>query len=77
MTAPEMTLSTSVEGLASLVGVFYVLVTLSIAMRFIARSRQRVSYGPDDWLMAPVWIFFTGLSIASIYCKGKLFCERG
>ena len=74
--APEMTLSTSVGGLASLVGVFYVLVTLCIALRFIARSRQKVSYGPDDWLMAPIGYFSLGCQLLQSTIRANSFLRK-
>lgn len=46
----------SMAGLSSLVAVFLVLVTVTLALRFVARYKQKVKPGIDDYLAIVPWV---------------------
>lgn len=49
--------------------VFFVLATVMVALRFVAR-RQIQAVGPDDWMALATYIFLIGLAVCHILIGG-------
>ena len=46
----------TVGGIAAEVTVFLVLITCAVVLRFVARRRQKTTFGVDDYLVIPAWV---------------------
>ncbi|EME79970.1 uncharacterized protein MYCFIDRAFT_77774 [Pseudocercospora fijiensis CIRAD86] len=62
-------LDETLKGTASLAAVFLFLTTATIALRFLARYKQKAGVGPDDYMALASWIGFVGIEALFIYAQ--------